>query len=175
MPHIDAMTALGSLWQQAGLPDDALGCVQLTGADPVLPSSFAVGTAAQASIAAAALAACELGHARGAPRQGVALDMRHATLECTGWFSLDGQVPDPWDAFSGLYRCADGHVRIHANFRHHREGAHAVETGQVRHAGDRRARWIPLEWPGRQVRHGARMVRDHRLGCNSRRSVQSIV
>jgi crotonobetainyl-CoA:carnitine CoA-transferase CaiB-like acyl-CoA transferase len=115
--------ALAGLWQLAGLPGDALRYAQLTGADPVLPSSFAVGTAAQATIAAAALAACELGHARGAPRQEVAVDMAHAAIECTGWFSIDGRVPDLWDAFSGLYRCADGWVRIHANFAHHRHGA----------------------------------------------------
>ncbi|MFS2052375.1 hypothetical protein ACEN8K_26240, partial [Variovorax sp. CT11-76] len=41
----------------------------------------------------------------------------------TGWFSLDGRVPELWDAFSGLYRTSDGWVRIHANFAHHREGA----------------------------------------------------
>lgn len=120
---MDARQALEDLWRQALLPEDALAFAQLTGADPVLPSSFAVGTAAQATIAAAALAACELGHQRGVPRQQVAVDMAHAALECTGWFSLDGRVPELWDAFSGLYRCADGHVRIHANFRHHREGA----------------------------------------------------
>lgn len=49
--------------------------------------------------------------------------MLHAALECTGWFSLDGRVPELWDKFSGLYRCADGWVRVHANFAHHREGA----------------------------------------------------
>ena len=115
--------ALRPVWLNAGLPDEALAFVQLSGADPVMPSSFGVGTAVQTSIAAAALAACEVGHARGTPRQMLAVDMQHAALECTNWFSLDGRVPDPWDAFSGLYRCADGHVRIHANFRHHREGA----------------------------------------------------
>lgn len=115
--------ALAQLWQLAGLPGEALAYGELTGADPVFPSSFAVGTAAQATIAAAALAACELGHARGTPRQRVAVDMVHAALECTAWFSLDGRVPDPWDKFSGLYRCADGWVRIHANFAHHRDGA----------------------------------------------------
>jgi len=114
---------VADIWQAAGLPATALQQLSLTGADPVLPSSFAVGTAAQSTIAAAALAACELGHARGAPRQGVAVDMAHAALECTGWFSVDGQVPEQWDPISGLYRCADGHVRIHANFAHHREGA----------------------------------------------------
>ncbi|WP_398494729.1 CoA transferase [Variovorax sp.] len=120
---MSASDILHDLWRQAGLPADALPLARLTGADPVLPSSFAVGAAAQGSIAAAALAACELGHARGVPRQAVAVDMCHAALECTGWFSLDGRVPELWDAFSGLYRTADGWVRIHANFAHHREGA----------------------------------------------------
>ncbi|MDZ4361451.1 MAG: CoA transferase, partial [Variovorax sp.] len=45
---------LAGLWQLAGLPAEALAFARLTGADPVLPSSFAVGLAAQASIAAAA-------------------------------------------------------------------------------------------------------------------------
>jgi crotonobetainyl-CoA:carnitine CoA-transferase CaiB-like acyl-CoA transferase len=120
---MSASDILHDLWRQAGLPADALPLARLTGADPVLPSSFAVGAAAQGSIVAAALAACELGHARGVPRQAVAVDMRHAALECTGWFSLDGRVPELWDAVSGLYRTADGWVRIHANFAHHREGA----------------------------------------------------
>jgi crotonobetainyl-CoA:carnitine CoA-transferase CaiB-like acyl-CoA transferase len=114
---------LAELWREAALPPQALDGVGLSGADPILASSFAVGTAAQASIAAAALAACELGHARGAARQRVEVDMRHAALECTGWFCIDGVVPEVWDAYSGLYRCADGHVRLHANFAHHRDGA----------------------------------------------------
>jgi crotonobetainyl-CoA:carnitine CoA-transferase CaiB-like acyl-CoA transferase len=120
---MNAFDALRGLWLQADLPEAALGFAQLTGADPVLPSSFAVGAAAQSSIAAAALAACELGHQRGAARQTVSVDMTHAALECTGWFSVDGRVPQLWDAFSGLYRASDGWVRIHANFAHHREGA----------------------------------------------------
>jgi crotonobetainyl-CoA:carnitine CoA-transferase CaiB-like acyl-CoA transferase len=120
---MDATQALAAIWRQAGLPAEALAEVRLGGTDPVLPSSFAVGMAAQSSIAAAALAACELGHARGADRQQVGVDMLHAALECVGWFSIDGEVPQAWDAFSGLYRCADEAVRVHANFAHHREGA----------------------------------------------------
>ncbi|WP_198084285.1 CoA transferase [Variovorax sp. E3] len=120
---MNASEVLRDIWRRAGLPEEALSLARLTGADPVLPSSFAVGSAAQSTVAAAALAACELGHLRGAARQQVGVDMLHAALECTGWFSLDGQVPDPWDAFSGLYRCADGWVRVHANFAHHRDGA----------------------------------------------------
>jgi len=120
---MNANEALAGVWKLGQLAPDALRHATLSGADPVLPSSFAVGTAAQCSIAAAALAACELGHQRGAERQAVSVDMQRAALECTGWFSLDGRVPELWDAFSGLYRAADGWVRIHANFAHHREGA----------------------------------------------------
>lgn len=115
--------ALAGLWRLAGLPEEALGYARLLGADPVYPSSFAVGTAAQSTIAAAALAACELAHLRGTPRQRLQVDLAHAAAECLGWYRLDGQVTDPWDPFSGLYRTRDGWVRVHANFRHHRDGA----------------------------------------------------
>ncbi|MFH1603250.1 MAG: CoA transferase [Pseudomonadota bacterium] len=116
-------TALAEIWQLGSMPPEALIHATLCGAEPVLPSSFAVGTAAQVPIAAAALAACELGHARGHTRQDVRVDMQHAALECVGWFSVDGRVPEIWDKFSSLYCCADGWVRVHANFAHHREGA----------------------------------------------------
>jgi crotonobetainyl-CoA:carnitine CoA-transferase CaiB-like acyl-CoA transferase len=120
---MNASEVLAGIWRQAGLPEEALRFAQLMGADPVLPSSFAVGAAAQSTVAAAALAACELGHLRGVARQQVGVDMQHAALECTGWYSVDGRAPEIWEAFSGLYRCADGWVRIHANFAHHRDGA----------------------------------------------------
>ena len=120
---MNSADTLADLWNSAGLPVQTLDHAVLTGTDPVFPSSFAVGTAAQTPIAAAALAACELGHLRGQPRQRVAVDMAAAALECTGWFSLDGKVPPLWDRFSGLYACADGWVRIHTNFAHHRDGA----------------------------------------------------
>jgi hypothetical protein len=120
---LNALAALRDLWRLAGLPQDALGFAHLTGADPVLPSSFPVGTVAQASIAAAALSACELGHMRGAERQQVSVDMVHAALECVGPFTVNGVAPEVWDKFSGLYACADGWVRVHANFAHHRDGA----------------------------------------------------
>ncbi len=123
---MDSTSPLAAIWALGGLPVQALPYAALSGQDPVLPSSFAVGMAAQTSSAAAALAACELGHARGQARQKVSVDMAHAALECEGWFSVDGQVPDPWDAFSGLYACSDGWVRVHANFAHHRDGALAL-------------------------------------------------
>ncbi|NYT23236.1 CoA transferase [Alcaligenaceae bacterium] len=113
---------LADLWSRAELPDEALECVTLVGADPVFPSSFRVGLAAQTTVAAAALAACELGVTRGMERQGIGVDMAHAACECSGWYSLDGVYSDPWNPFTGLYPCKTGWVRVHANLRHHREG-----------------------------------------------------
>ena len=117
-----ATHTVAQLWQEAGLPSAALAKLQLTGQDPVLPSSFAVGTAAQASIAAAALAASHVGTLRGLAASNISVDMAHAAMECLSHFAIDGVTPPLWDKFSGAYRCADGWVRIHANFAHHREG-----------------------------------------------------
>ena len=100
-----------------GMPDEALAQVSLTGADPVLPSSFAVGQAAQTSMAAAALAAAEIWHLRGGARQQVSVDMLHAAQECRSYFRINGVTLDPFDPITGAYRCGDGGwVRIHANF-----------------------------------------------------------
>jgi len=118
-----ARQALASLWASLSLEADALDDVALTGADPALPSSFRVGTAAQVTIAGAALAAARIGLLRNGRRQQVSVDMRHAAHECCNWFTIDGRVPSIWEKYSGLYRCGDGWVRIHANFPHHRDGA----------------------------------------------------
>jgi crotonobetainyl-CoA:carnitine CoA-transferase CaiB-like acyl-CoA transferase len=120
--------ALRRLWHAAGGAEEAMPRLRLVGAEPALPSSFAVGTAAQASIAAAALAATELGRLRNGLRQRVEVDMRHAALECCTHFRLDGRTLPVWDKLSALYPCGgddgpDGWVRIHANFPHHRDGA----------------------------------------------------
>ena len=119
----DPLAALGTL---ARLPPDALDAVELTGREPVLPSSFAVGTAAQASIAASALAAAELWRLRGGRRQRVGVNMRDAAIEFRSerYMRVDGEAPkELWDKIAGLYRCGDGRwVRLHTNFPHHRDG-----------------------------------------------------
>jgi crotonobetainyl-CoA:carnitine CoA-transferase CaiB-like acyl-CoA transferase len=117
------MDVLVPIWREAGLPATTLQQLSLTGGEPVLPSSFAVGTAAQTTIAAAALAATELGHHRNGVPQQVQVDMLQAALECCCHFSIDGRVPQVWDKLAGFYRCTDGGwVRLHTNFAHHRDG-----------------------------------------------------
>jgi hypothetical protein len=124
-----ALAALSELWSLAGLAlGDArdAGDVELPGQEPVLPSSFAVATALQASLAAAARAAVCIGRWRGGPDQTVSVAAQDVVLESSGRFSLDGRTPEMWDKLSGLYACGSavgrpGWVRIHANFAHHRD------------------------------------------------------
>src|SRR5436309_7147256 len=116
---------LADLWTLAGGDVSALHAVALTGEEPQLPSSFRVAAAAQASIAAAGLAAAQIWRLRSGQSQDVAVDMRHAVVECRSerYLRVDGKPPPPaWDAIAGIYKTRDQRfVRLHTNFRHHRD------------------------------------------------------
>src|SRR5258708_1574213 len=104
---------LADLWTSAGGDLAELDSVNLTGQEPQLPSSFRVAAAAQASIAAAALAAAHVWKLRSGESQEVAVDMRHAVVECRSerYLRVDGQPPPPaWDAIAGIYRTPDQRV-----------------------------------------------------------------
>jgi crotonobetainyl-CoA:carnitine CoA-transferase CaiB-like acyl-CoA transferase len=116
---------LTDLWTLAGGEPSALDAVTLTGQEPQLPSSFRLAAAAQASIAATALAAAQIWQLRSGQSQGVAVDMLHAVVECRSerYLRVDGKPPPPaWDAIAGIYRTRDQRfVRLHTNFPHHRD------------------------------------------------------
>lgn len=118
-----AHKATRDIWSLGEMPGAALDRLTLSTTEPLLPSSFHVGAAAQATIASAALAATEIERFRKGTSPEVSVDMHDAEIECTGYFRLDGEVPNAWALLSGLYPCRDGHVRIHANFDHHRDRA----------------------------------------------------
>jgi crotonobetainyl-CoA:carnitine CoA-transferase CaiB-like acyl-CoA transferase len=115
---------LRSLWAVAGGDPAALNSVRLTGEGPLLPSSFAIDIAAQVPIAAAGLAAAEIWKQRSGEAQEVSVELAHATVECRSerYLRLAGKPPPPtWDAIAGVYNVRDGFVRLHTNFRHHRD------------------------------------------------------
>jgi crotonobetainyl-CoA:carnitine CoA-transferase CaiB-like acyl-CoA transferase len=115
---------LSDIWTASGGDSAALDTVSLSGEEPQLPSSFRVAAAAQVSIAAAGLAAAQIWQLRSGQSQGVAVDMRHAVVECRSerYLRVDGKPPPPsWDPTAGIYKTGDGRfVRLHTNFRHHR-------------------------------------------------------
>jgi len=123
---IDPRAVVAKIWADCGHDPDALNDLDLTGKEPVLPSSFAVSTAVQASIAASALAAAEIWRARTARRQRVGVDIRAAAAAARSerYLMIGGQEQgDRWDKIAGTYQCGDGrYVRLHTNFPHHRDG-----------------------------------------------------
>ena len=121
---------LESLWTGLGHDPAALARVDLTGQEPVLPSSFAVGTAMQASVAASALAAAEIWRLRTGKMQRVGVDMRAAAIAARSerYLTVDGgPAPELWDKIAGAYLSGDGrYARLHTNFPHHRDGVLAL-------------------------------------------------
>ena len=123
----DAFSALERLWGLAGCDPAALERVTLTGADPILPTDFKIGTAASAVIAAGALAASEIWRLRTGRGQSAAVDLRAAVAAFRSERYLRAesqpglQLRDP---IFGFYQAGDGRwIQIHSNMPHHHEGA----------------------------------------------------
>jgi len=119
--------ALTGVWAAAGMPASELSAVRLTGRDPALPSIFRVTTAASASIAAAMLGAAGLLADRNRERlREVRVDALHAAVAFRSERHvrlLDGVLGELWDPLAGDYRSADGWIRLHTNYPHHRAAA----------------------------------------------------
>jgi crotonobetainyl-CoA:carnitine CoA-transferase CaiB-like acyl-CoA transferase len=124
-PRKSPLEILSDIWTSIDGEACALDALTLTCDEPQLPSSFRVAAAAQVSVAATGLAAAEIWKMRSGEAQEVAVDMRHAVVECRSerYLRVDGKPPPPaWDAIAGIYKTRDnGFVRLHTNFPHHRD------------------------------------------------------
>src|SRR3954467_1141719 len=96
---------LRDIWTSTGGEAAALDALTLTGDEPQLPSSFRVAAAAQVSVAATGLAAADIWRMRSGEAQDVAVDMRHAVVECRSerYLRVDGNPPPAWDVIAGVY------------------------------------------------------------------------
>jgi crotonobetainyl-CoA:carnitine CoA-transferase CaiB-like acyl-CoA transferase len=123
----DPVIALDKLWRLAGCEPAALERVTLTGADPILPTDFKIGTAASAVIAAGALAAAEIWRGRTGRGQSVAVDLRAAVAAFRSERYLRAESQKDLllrDPIFGFYLAGDGRwIQIHSNLPHHHEGA----------------------------------------------------
>ena len=126
----DAFRALEDLWKIAGGEPAALERVTLTGADPILPTDFKIGTAASAVIGAGALAASELWRLRTGRGQSVSVDLRSAVAAFRSERYLrarDQRDLHRRDPLFGFYKAGDGRwIQIHSNMPHHHDGALAL-------------------------------------------------
>jgi hypothetical protein len=115
------------LWRKLGGPAPLVEQVAFYGRSEGLPSRFRVDALASATIALAALAAAELWSRRTeSPVRAVRVERRHAAaafrcerlLKPQGW-----TLPDRFDPIIGDYAAKDGWIRMHTNYRHHRDAA----------------------------------------------------
>ena len=118
------LAALKEITDAAGLRRPA-ELPQISGADPVIPTRFRVGTAGSAALAALGVAVSRVGELRGLPPQRVRVDLKRATLSLRSarYLRIDGKAPPTWDPMSGFYPVKDGWISIHCNFPNHRQAA----------------------------------------------------
>ena len=104
--------------------------VAFSGADPVFPTPYLVGTAGAAALGAVGLAVSELWRQRTGRKQSVGIDVRAAAaaMRSARYLRIDGKAPkELWDPLSGYYPVKDGRwVSIHCNFANHRDAAMQV-------------------------------------------------
>ncbi|MFF7243280.1 CoA transferase [Embleya sp. NPDC008237] len=120
---------LDQAWRALGGNPADRAHITLAGPDHTLSSALPVTALAQASIGAVVLAARELGAARGAsfPTPPV-LDSRAAAVAIGSdrHLRLAGEPLVSMHPLSRFHRSADGWVRLHGNYPHHRAAAFAA-------------------------------------------------
>ncbi len=117
----DAATA--SAWAALGGPPELVGGVSYAPASGVLPSRLPVREMARATVGACSLAAAELL----ARRNGCSVPSVRVGEAAVGTafvserhLRIDGRAPTVFAPLSGFWPTADGWVRTHANYPHHR-------------------------------------------------------
>ncbi|MDD9915173.1 MAG: CoA transferase, partial [Rhodospirillaceae bacterium] len=127
MTNQTPLSTLAGILDTVGFDTIPADHVTFTGADPILPSNFLLGTAGAASIAACGLAAADLWELRTGRRQDVGMDVRTGAIamRCARYTrKLGGEASNGMADISDFYQCGDGRwVQLHCNFPHHRDGA----------------------------------------------------
>ncbi|MGW6913836.1 CoA transferase [Kitasatospora sp. NPDC054939] len=119
---IDRPTA--HAWAALGGPADLPERVAFDGPEAVLPSRLPVRRLARATVAACSLAAAELAaHRNGGDVPPVRIDQGAVATAFVSerHLRIDGRAPVSFAPHSGFWQAADGWVRTHANYPHHRE------------------------------------------------------
>lgn len=115
------MRLVPQVWDAVGGRAGELDRLTVTGPRAVLPSAYDVTGLAVASVAAATLAVTEL-----AGDASVTVDSREA---CAAFVAerlfrpIGWALPPVWDPIAGDYPTADGWIRLHTNYVHHRAAA----------------------------------------------------
>jgi crotonobetainyl-CoA:carnitine CoA-transferase CaiB-like acyl-CoA transferase len=122
--HTATDSATAAAWRALGGPPESVGLVSYEGADGVLESRLPVRELARATVGAASLAAAELLAARRGAAEPPAVVVKEGAV-ATAFVSerhlrIDGRHPVSFAPLSRFWPAADGWVRTHANYPHHR-------------------------------------------------------
>jgi hypothetical protein len=114
---------LSEAWKCLGGDPALLSEVSLTGPPDTLPSRLPVTALAQATVGAASAAAIELAALRDQRSPTARVDSRPVAVAFTSerHLRVDGQPRIAMDPLSRFWPTADGWVRLHGNYPHHRE------------------------------------------------------
>lgn len=118
-----ATQLLDEAWRTLGGDPQLTTRVVFTGRPDTLPARLPVTELAQATVASAGLAAVELVRERGGtPPPAVTVDSESVAIAFTSerHLRLDGSPQGGMDPLSKFFVCADGVVRVHGNYPHHR-------------------------------------------------------
>lgn len=119
--ELDTTTARA--WEAIGGSSNLTAKVSYRGAGEVLPAVLPVRELARATVGVCSLAAAELSATRNdGPVPVVWVDEGAVATSFVSERHLlvDGRAPTPFAPLSGFWRAADGWVRTHANYPHHR-------------------------------------------------------
>lgn len=120
--HTDDKTTAHA-WSALGGRPELAGAVAYEGADGVLPARLPVRELARATVGVCSLAAAELLARRcGGPVPEVRVSEGAVATAFVSerHLRIDGRASAPFAPLSGFWRTADGWVRTHANYPHHR-------------------------------------------------------
>jgi len=113
------------IWSELGGAPLAPDSLIWTGAERLLLSAYDVAGFASATVASAAAGIAAVHSVRtGEPARAIRVDRGHAAVAFRseryvtpiGW-----SLPSGWDPLAGDYPTRDGWIRLHTNYRHHRE------------------------------------------------------
>ncbi len=117
------MSFLATAWTALGEDPADLRSVHSSGQDVPLPATLPAGMLVHDAVAAASLSAALLAaRVTGHPTPRVSLDPVRVATAVTSerHFRLRGKPMDSWAELSGFWESADGWVRTHTNYPHHR-------------------------------------------------------
>ncbi|WP_328948047.1 CoA transferase [Streptomyces sp. NBC_00184] len=116
-------SAAGQAWASLGGDPALLSLIGTTGPDGLLPARLPVRELARAAVGVCSLAAAELAARRtGGPVPRVRIDEGAVATAFVSerHLRIDGRAPANFAPLSRFWRTADGWVRTHANYPHHR-------------------------------------------------------